>query len=495
MSPKQFDFDVVVVGGGGSGLAAAARAAEHGLRVVVLEKEPHLGGTTGIAVGSFTANRTRYQLQQSIKDDPLQHNEDAALFAPPQIEARGNQELRRFFLEHTGDTLAWLESLGLSFHGPSPEPPNRVPRMHNAVPNAKAYIAALQQRLIQLGGTIMVNARVQSLLRDEGRVSGVEVGLDGKTDRFTATCGVVLAAGDYANNPRMIAEHKGAAFSAIEGINPFATGDGHQLAASVGGRLLNMDVTYGPELRFVPPRREPFSQLLPASGLAARSMARLMPLLPKWVLAAVIRRLLVTWQHPEDAVFEDGALLVNRQSRRFCDETISPRREIAVANQPDKIAYVLLDADLADRYSKWPHFISTAPEIAYAYVDDYLRLRPDVAIQGLSWNELALKRNLPPQLNLSVETCPPPRLAFRPERWVLLGPVKAYFTTTEGGAAIDHQFRVRDEDDEPIRGLYAIGQTGLGGQILWGHGLHIAWAITSGKLVGEELARRRRSRH
>ena len=41
---------------------------------------------------------------------------------------------------------------------------------------------------------------------------------------------------------------------------------------------------------------------------------------------------------------------------------------------------------------------------------------------------------------------------------------------------------------DPINGLYAIGQNGLGGQILWGHGLHIAWAMTSGRLVGRVLA-------
>jgi fumarate reductase flavoprotein subunit len=73
-------------------------------------------------------------------------------------------------------------------------------------------------------------------------------------------------------------------------------------------------------------------------------------------------------------------------------------------------------------------------------------------------------------------------------RWVLLGPVKSYFTTTEGGAAIDTSFRVLDNVGDPINGLYAIGQNGLGGQILWGHGLHIAWAMTSGRLVGRVLA-------
>ena len=72
-------------------------------------------------------------------------------------------------------------------------------------------------------------------------------------------------------------------------------------------------------------------------------------------------------------------------------------------------------------------------------------------------------------------------------RWVLLGPVKAYFTTTERGAAIDTLLRVLDTNGLPINGLCAIGQNGLGGQVLWGHGLHIAWAMTSGRLVGKVL--------
>jgi fumarate reductase flavoprotein subunit len=489
MAQDRLQFDAIVVGGGGSGLAAAVSAAEHGLRVLVLEKQPHLGGTTGIAVGSFTANRTRLQRRQSIEDDPIQHNEDAGKFAPGPIEARGNGELRQFFLEHAADTLAWLEGLGLTFHGPSPEPPNRVPRMHNVVPNAKAYIAVLQQRLLRLGGVILVNACVKSLLREDGRVCGVEFVRDGKTEQALAQYGVVLAAGDYANNPRMIAEHKGPAFSAIEGINPFATGEGQELAASVGARLLNMDITYGPELRFVPPSRKPFTQLLPASGILAWLMRRLMPLVPKFVVNAMIKRLLVTWQHPEDSLFEDDAVLINKHAQRFCDERKSPEREIAVADQPDKVAYILLDGELVDRYSKWPHFISTAPEIAYAYVDDYLRLRPDVAVAAGSWRELAARRGLPDGLTLTGDTCPLPRREFHGGRWVLLGPVKAYFTTTEGGAAIDRQFRVLDVEGRPIPGLYAIGQTGLGGQVLWGHGLHIAWAMTSGRLVGKELHR------
>ena len=159
-------FDVIVVGGGGSGLAAAVSAAQHGGSVLLLEKQPQLGGTTGIAVGSFTAASTRWQQARNIPDTPDNHADDAGKFASPEIEARNNSPLRAFFLGHAAETLDWLESLGVEFIGPSPEPPNRVPRMHNAVPNAKAYIAALQLELARRGGTILTNARVTDLLHE-----------------------------------------------------------------------------------------------------------------------------------------------------------------------------------------------------------------------------------------------------------------------------------------------------------------------------------------
>jgi fumarate reductase flavoprotein subunit len=213
----------------------------------------------------------------------------------------------------------------------------------------------------------------------------------------------------------------------------------------------------------------------------------------------------VTWQHPEDALFGEGAILVNRRGERFCDERCSPAREIAIAAQPGKCAYILLDRRLAERYSRWPHFISTAPEIAYAYVADYLRLRPDVTIQAESLERLAAARGLPPDaLSGTVERFrryvrgeeldaygrQGDREPLQGDRWILLGPVKAYFTTTEGDAAVDRQLRVLDPAGNPIEGLYAVGQNGLGGQVLWGHGLHIAWALTSGRLAGQQLGQR-----
>jgi fumarate reductase flavoprotein subunit len=496
-------YDVIVVGGGGSGLAAAVSAAESGAAVLLLEKNPHLGGTTGIAIGSFTANRTTLQEQAGIEDDPEWHGEDAGKFAPAEIEARNNAPFRRFFLDHGADTFDWLVGMGLSFYGPNPEPPNRVPRMHNVVPNAKAYIATLQARLLRLGGTILCSARARELSREGSRIAGVVAEIGEEPVSFRAARGVVLATGDYANSPELIARHKAAEFAAIQGIDETATGDGHRLAESVGAKLVNMDVTYGPEIRFVPPPHKSISQLLPARGLPARLMGRMMPLVPKFLVHAMIKRLLVTWQHPENGLLDDGAILINAHGERFTNERVGPDREVAIANQPDKICYLLLDERLIQRYSAWPHFISTAPKIAYAYVEDYLRLRPDVALRGPSAAAVAERRGVPGRkveesvgaFNRYVAGEIPDRFGragdtepLRGQRWVLLGPAKAYFTTTEGAAALNRSFQVLDTAGEPIDGLYAVGQVGLNGMILWGHGLHIAWALTSGRLAGKILA-------
>jgi len=492
-------YDVVVVGGGGSGLAAAYAAAERGGRVLVLEKRPQPGGTTGIAVGSYTAAGTSLQRQANISDDAESHIADAAKFAPPDIEVHNDAEMRALFLREAATTFEWLRGLGLSFVGPNPEPPNRQPRMHNVIPGAKAYIATFQLALHRRGARLLCEATVKSLLAEGGRVVGVRARVAGELVTYRARRGVILAAGDYSSSADLIAEHKGEQYLQIEGINPFATGDGHRLARQVGARLVNMDVTYGPELRFIPTSRQPFQQWLPASGWSARAMGWLAPRLPKWIIRARIKRLLVTWQHPENALFDDGAILLNRTGRRFVNELRSPEREIAVAAQPDKLAYMLLDGRLIDRYSVWPHFISTAPDIAYAYVADYQQLRPDVTTTGLTLEDVSLRVGLDPtavqqtvgEFNDYVSgrrTDPFGRLddktPLQKHPWVLLGPLKAYFTTTEGGAVVNRQMQVLDQRGDVIPGLYAVGQNGLSGQVLWSHGLHIAWALTSGRLAG-----------
>jgi succinate dehydrogenase/fumarate reductase flavoprotein subunit len=358
--------------------------------------------------------------------------------------------------------------------------------MHNLVPNAKAYIATLQRRALEQEAQVWVRHRVAGLYRnDGGPVVGVWVERsDGTPLRVRARRGVVLAAGDYSNGAALKAECLPGEVAAVEGVNPSATGDGHRMAREIGAALLNMEIVYGPEIRFVPPPRKPFAQLLPANPLLARLLGRGMDLLPKKLLNRIIQGLLVTWQHPERLLFEKGAILVNSAGLRFTDEKRSP--ELAIPRQPGKIAYILLDRKLAEIFSAWPNFISTAPQIAYAYLKDYARLRPDVYSEAASPGALARKIGVDPaalQATVAGSNFDAPFYA--------LGPVKSWIVTTEGGVRINQNMEALDEAGGVIPGLYAVGSNGLGGMVLFGHGLHIAWAMTSGRLAGRNAAQRR----
>src|SRR5262249_31145244 len=162
----------------------------------------------------------------------------ASKIPPPVIEARNNAALRQYFLSHSALTFEWMRSLGLAFQGPNPEPPNRVARMHNVVPGAKAYIAVLQAQLEKYGGIVRRGANVVDLVWQEDRVIGVMVETAAGRETIRAELGVVLAAGDYANARDLIAEFKGESFAAVEGINPNAGGDGHRLSRLAGAQLL-----------------------------------------------------------------------------------------------------------------------------------------------------------------------------------------------------------------------------------------------------------------
>jgi succinate dehydrogenase/fumarate reductase flavoprotein subunit len=69
-----------------------------------------------------------------------------------------------------------------------------------------------------------------------------------------------------------------------------------------------------------------------------------------------------------------------------------------------------------------------------------------------------------------------------------LGPVKNYVNYTDGGLAVNSKLQVLGRGDEPIPGLFAAGSTGQGGLLLKGHGHHLGWAFTSGRIAGRHAA-------
>jgi succinate dehydrogenase/fumarate reductase flavoprotein subunit len=496
---KKVEADVVVVGGGGSGMAAAAAAAERGANVILLEKNPFFGGTTQLSVGSITASGTRLQKKAGIQDTPDEHFEDMSLFLTPELAAKENLELRRVLVDNVTESVAWLESIGVTFFGPMPEPPHQKPRMHNVLPNSRAYSYFLQKACRRAGVRMHSAAVVGDLFERDGCVAGIVANTgDGPTE-FWARGGVIIASGDFSASTPLKEVHVPHLVD-VDAVNPASTGDGHMLGQAVGGHVRNGEVVWGPSMRFKAPAQDTLMRRLPPFAWLTRPMQFALLNLPLRVFRPFITRFMTSSMAPEPSLYRAGAILVNHEGRRFADERSSPER--LVARQPRKEAFIVFDHALATRFEKWPDFISTAPGVAYAYLSDYKRTRPDLLRQAGSLEELARQVGLPAaalaesvaEFNANVERGAPgeTRKPLTEGPFYALGPVQSWIVFTEGGLAVNGRHEAVRKDGAVIPGLYAAGSAGQGGVILAGHGHHIGWAITSGRRAGRFAAERAR---
>jgi succinate dehydrogenase/fumarate reductase flavoprotein subunit len=482
--------DVLVIGAGGAGLAAAIEAASTGARVIVLEKNPRPGGTTSLSVGSITATQTPHQLRHGIPDSPAQHAEDLA-----KINARrglpDNPALRRVLTENITDTFRWLLDLGVEFIGPLPEPPHRHPRMHCVLPTARTYISRFVERAEALGVDIRCGFSAQSLLTDHGQVVGVAgIRGDGAAAEIRARA-TVLATGDFSGNADMIERYVSAHARKAVPVNPTNTGDGHRMAMGLGARLLNGQVALV-TIRFLPPKRPSVLQSVPPSRLLGRIMRIGYERLPEWLIRPFVMAFITSVLQPAKGIYQAGAILVNRDGQRFGEETGD--LTLALTQQRDGVAFLLFDRRIAERFSRWPDFVSTAPGAGYAYVPDYRLHRRDLWHQEQTIEALAGSLAMPAEAlratvaDYNKSVAGSERLAMLEPPFCALGPLTTVLVFTDGGLAIDAELLVLGDADKPIPGLYAAGSVGQGGMLLDGHGHHIGWAFTSGRLAGRKAS-------
>jgi fumarate reductase flavoprotein subunit len=382
-------------------------------------------------------------------------------------------------VDESADALRWLEQLGVSFVGPSPEPPHRVPRMHNVVPSSAAFGVCLERECARLGVEIRCGWRMTGLVMEDGRVQGVQAtDPRGGVQSLSATRGVVLAAGDFSASPELKGRYFGPEVVAADPVNPLSTGDALLIAESVGARILNGRMGNPPKLRFVP-APPGWLQRLPASPWVGRALAFAWRIAPQWLIRPFVVQFLTTAMGPEATLFRCGAVLVDPEGRLVPIDARNAARHLPMT--PARQGYIVFDAKCAQQLRSWPNFVSTAPGVAYAYLDDYRRGRPDIYREAASVEALAAAIGARADL-LAVS------LGDRNQGpWVALGPLRGYVTLTDGGLAVDTQHRVLGSDDRPIGGLYGAGSTGQGGLLIEGHGHHLGWAFVSGRRAGRSI--------
>jgi succinate dehydrogenase/fumarate reductase flavoprotein subunit len=485
------DFDIVVVGGGGAGLMAAYSAASLGRSVIVLEKQPDLGGTTALSVGTICTSSTPHQQRAGIIDSPDAHFEDMGKF-PGALPHRDNPALRRLLVDHVPEVFRLLLELGVEFVGPIAEPPHRVSRLHAIVPHARGYIGRLSRACRRHGVIFRTSVAVHRLVIENGRVRGVETAASGGAQIVRARC-VILASGDFSSADRAFkARFMQGPLLQIGGINPASTGDGQRLGEAAGGEIVNGDLAWGPEIRFVAPKRPKLLSRVPPWRPVAKLISTAMRMLPDKILRPLLMSYVTTYLAPSHNLFREGAVLVNANGERFCDERDRPQDRIG--DEPGQQAFIAFDQDIAAKFDQWPNFISTAPGVGYAYFSDYRRSRRDVCFEAPTWQELAQATGLPAgalartMAAYDAECGARARPALGHPPFFALGPAKSWIVFTEGGLRVNEKLQVLGAGGTTIAGLYGAGSAGQGGVLLEGHGHHLAWAFTSGRLAGRYAA-------
>ena len=489
-APSESAYDTIVVGGGGTGLMAAYSAARYGRSVLLLEKAHVLGGTTGLSVGTICTTSTPHQRAMGIDDSPNEHFADMSKFTGS-LGDRDNLKLRRLLVDHVPETFQVLMDLGIEFMSPIPEPPHRCPRLHAVIPDSRSYIQHLAKACRKNGVTIRTEAKAERLVSEHGRVIGVEVTeTNNNATIYHARRGVILASGDFSSAALAYKQRfMSGPLLAIGGVNPSSTGDGQQMAEKLGGEVINGDLAWGPEIRFLAPSKPNIISKLPTWRVVAKAILLAMQYLPKSLLRPFLMGFVTTYLAPSHRLLQEGAILINKDGKRFCDELNRPQDHIGL--QPEQVAYFIFNEGVARKFNAWPNYISTAPGVGYAYFHDYEHCRKDVCVKASSLDALAKRINVPAQTLKATIT---DSASFGANgksnnaHYYALGPAKSWIVFSEGGLRVNENLQVLDRAGKPIPGLYAAGSAGQGGLLLEGHGHHLAWAFTSGRLAGRHSA-------
>jgi tricarballylate dehydrogenase len=324
-------YDVAVLGGGNAALCAALTAAERGARVIVVERapKPFRGGNS-----RHTRNlRCMHTAPTDVLTDAYPEDE----FMADLLRVTGgatNETLARMMIRASADVPRRMRRFGVRF-----QPPLRG-TLHLGRTNTfflgggKALLNSAYAAAERLGVRIAYEAEVVGLCIRDGRFESAEVRMPHGSTAIAART-VVLAAGGFESNLEWLAEIWGdAARNFIIRGTPYNTGTVLRLMLDAGA--------------------EPVGDPSQCHAVAIDARA------PKFD-GGIVTRL--------DSV--PLGIVVNRHGDRFYDEGEEywPKRYAIwgrlVAQQPDQIAYSIVDSKVLGRFMP-----SVFPPIVAASIRD-----------------------------------------------------------------------------------------------------------------------------
>jgi fumarate reductase flavoprotein subunit len=471
---KTMEADMVVIGGGGAGATAALTAVQKGVKkVILLEKEAELGGTSATAGGFVWGAETHLQKAAGVDT-----NKDVAFNEHMEFNHYDwvDPKVVRAFIDKTAETMKWLEDNGFRYKvegmggmGADAKYTQFPVDMTGNTHNFGRTIKKMADLFTARGGQILLNTSAEKILRSpDGKIKGVATKNKNGESIQINTKTVILTTGGFTGNDELLKKYfpdywDSAAYSTL--AVKTNTGDGIKLAEDAGAGLNSY--------------------------------------------ATLIKEPATTYFDGEESIYSrmssSANMWVNKRGERFQNETWSGNASVnLLAAQPDKIGFAIFDdkmvqsitgrlksqgqdADLKEFYSEWDkkgryvkmsnnwddiaQWIGADPKVLKANVEKY----NSFCKQG---HDADFGKD-PGSLN---ELLTPPFYAVK------IGPL---MIDTYGPVRINKLMEVLDKEDKSIPGFYAGGATC--GQIQ-GIDYHffggaLGFAISSGRIAAENAAK------
>ena len=459
LSEEEPMYDLIVVGSGAAALAAAVSASDEGLKnILVVEKEPIIGGSSAISGGAVAVSQTEFQRQQGVYDTDERFFNDL-------MKCGGyanDPSLVKTLVSGIRQQYDWIISKGLSPMKLMAASGMSLPRSHMF--NSGLLIQLFREELSSRGIRIKTGCRAMELLQHNGRVVGVLVTHCGKSFFLQSRKGVVLATGGFARNQALLSRYapQMKKVKVVSGIG--SNGDGFLMALNLGAYFVEgetVQASYG--FTKNPSTIRDFS-----------------------------------------TIYYSGAIILNREGNRFIDESLSYKTiGEASLKQPHPVTYIFFDESVRKiQMSRRP--------VDHALWSPFDRgLNPSYCFKGKSVYEVADKAGLNParaeetvrKYNQSASegidrdygrfslSSGYGKLRALDRAPFYIMPSIAAIMGTYCGLKVDQFGRVLNKSNEPIAGLVAAGEI-MGGvhgkNYITGTGL--GKALVFGKISGKTAA-------